>query len=139
MFTDYSWYKDIWYDYRKDYKEQFAAKRVSLLMAGMPEKELPVDKIEDMTADFDKINYLALQYENTLDEQYIVELKGRLSNMEDKMLLLGNEFEKVYYEILDALQAVLKNGTINMEKYPSFFAAFGRTQQYIAFSKKTLQ
>ena len=137
MFTDYSWYKDIWYDYRVDYKKQFAAKRASLLMAGMPEKVLQIGQTEEMAAGFDKISYLASQYESVLDEQYIVAIKQCLSGMKDKILPLGEEFGKVYSEIEEALAEILKEGTVDMGKYPNFFAAFGRTQQYIAIVKKS--
>ena len=37
MFTDYSWYKDIWYDYKKDSRDQFRRKRLSLLQSDMAE------------------------------------------------------------------------------------------------------
>lgn len=137
MFTDYSWYKDIWYDYRVDYQKQFAAKRASLLMAGMPEKVLQIDQTEEMAAGFYKISYLASRYESVLDEQYIVAIKQCLSGMRDKILPIGEEFGKIYSEIEDALAEILKEGTVDMGKYPNFFTAFGRTQQYIAFAKKS--
>lgn len=45
-------------------------------------------------------------------------------------------FYFVFCEIIDALQCIVETGNVNMEEYPHFFAAFGRAQQYIAFTKK---
>lgn len=42
----------------------------------------------------------------------------------------------VFYEIKDVLACIQKGESVNMENYAHFFAAFGRTQQYISFVKK---
>ena len=135
MFTDYSWYKDVWYDYKDDYKRQFESKRMSLLMAGMPEKILPVEQVKDLTGCFNRINDLGLKYEKTMDEQYIMEIGHCMRNMRDKLSLLGMEFMEVYFEIEKALEEILETGMTDIEKWPHFFSAFGKTQQYIAFVK----
>ena len=48
MFTDYSWYKDIAYDYKKDYQRQFERKRLSLLMAGTPEISVSAEQADNI-------------------------------------------------------------------------------------------
>ena len=47
-----------------------------------------------------------------------------------------DDFVNVFYEIENILLRIEKGEKINMEKYPNFFKAFGRTQQYISFVKK---
>ena len=138
MFTDYSWYKDLGYDYKDDYNKQFASQRLSLLMAGMPEKVMPIERVKDLVERFEKINDLAMQYEDTFEEQYLSEILQCIHNMKKQLLVLGNDFMQVYGEIEEALEEIIKKGTTNFVKWPHFFSAFGKTQQYIAFVKKKL-
>lgn len=136
IFTDYSWYKDIWFDYKDDYKKQFARKRASMLMAGMPEKILSPKAINNMESFFDVINDLEIRYEQTLNERYVLDIRKCICKMRNSLLPVGSNFMKVYDEIDEALSEALEYGAVNLEKYPHFFSAFGRTQQYIAFVKE---
>ncbi len=137
MFTDYSWYKDIGYDNRKDYEEQFRRKRMSLLMANMPETILTVEQADILTGCFDRIKGLEVQYEHTYDKEIISNIIREMDSVKGVLEVgLSNEFMQVFEEIREVLTRILKSKTIRMENYPHFFAAFGRTQQYISFVKK---
>lgn len=137
MFTDYSWSKDIWYDYRKDYKEQFAKKRLSLLLANMPEIILPEEQVNKLSEQFEIIIKAEAEYERTLDFEKINEILQAMDNMESLIMQkFSDTFIKVFLEIKELLLTMQKGEKVNMEQYPYFFAAFGRTQQYISFIKK---
>ncbi len=137
MFTDYSWSKDIWYDYKKDYLEQFDVKRLSLLMANMPEVILPGDCAGKLVRAFEDIRDAGAAYEK---EPEICKINDILEIMNSiRQLVQENfcdEFVKVFQEIEKVMTDIISGDSIKMENYPSFFAAFGRTQQYISFVKK---
>ncbi len=137
MFTDYSWYKDVWYDYKKDYLEQFDRKRLSFLMAGMPEVILTVDHANTLVKYFEEIKDAEAEYEKTLEMKkidYIMEIMNKVEELLQKYF--DFEFMNVFREIKKILLCIREDEDINMENYPHFFAAFGRTQQYISFVKK---
>ena len=137
MFTDYSWYKDIWYDYKRDYEEQFGKKRLSLLQANTSEIILPMEQADKLVVHFENIKNLAAKCENTLQMNYIGKILEEMKSMSKiASQYLSEDFMKVFYEIEDVLSIVQKDEKVVMEKYTHFFQAFGRTQQYIAFAKK---
>lgn len=137
MFTDYSWYKDIWYDTRNDYEDQFLRKRMSLLMANMPEVILTTEQTGTLVRCFDRIKKLEIQYEHTLDSEKISDIIREMDSVKEVLEVgLSEDFMHVFGEIREVLTGILRNNTIHMEDYPHFFSAFGRTQQYISFVKK---
>lgn len=137
MFTDYSWYKDIWYDYKEDYRKQFAQKRLSLMMANMAEIALPIEQVEIAAEKLKKITKLVSEYEMSLD---IGNIKGIAEITASMKELVHQNFDVSFVRVFDEIQEILLNiqneKKINMEEYPNFFAAFGRTQQYISFIKR---
>lgn len=137
IFTDYSWYKDVWYDYKADYKEQFAQKRLSLLMANMPEVILPIDQADILVKHFENVKRFESEYEQTLDIEKVSSIVEEMNAMEEILNLGINEnFIFVFYEIKEILKCILNDETINMDNYSHFFSSFGRTMQYISFVKK---
>lgn len=140
MFTDYSWYKDIYYDYRKDFREQFEQKRLSLLMANMPEIILPLEQAAIMVKSFETIKTIASEYEKTLDTQKFGDILKELEKIEE---LVNKNFDKNFVSAFNEIKAIIRSimqgktmEDINIEEYPNFFSAFGRTQQYISFVKR---
>lgn len=140
VFTDYSWYKDIYYDYRKDFREQFQQKRLSLLMANMPEVILPVEQAAIMVKSFEKIKTIVSEYEKTLDTRKFDDILKELETIEES---IKQNFDESFVEVFGEIKKIIadihegkKMDAINVEGYPNFFSAFGRTQQYISFVKK---
>lgn len=137
MFTDYSWYKDIWYNNREDYEKQFLQKRLSLLMANMPEMLLPMEQVNTLVEHFDNIKKMEIEYENTSDIGKIDAIIEEMDSMQEILKQrMDRAFLNVFSEIREMLSCVQKKRNVNMENYPHFFSAFGRTQQYISFVKK---
>ena len=135
MFTDYSWYKNIEYDYKKEYLEQFNKKRLTLLMAGMEEICTDSSKVERLVEHFGYIRKLSDKYENDYDNKHVQGILDEMDKIESVNVLLPQDFLEVFQEIRLALQDALV-GKIDVNKYSHFFRAFGRTQQYISFIKK---
>lgn len=139
IFTDYSWSKDIWYDYKKDYIKQFDKKRLSFLMANMPEIILEPEQVKILVECFSKIKDIEVEYENTLlikKVSEIIEVMNSMKNQLRQIFLGEGDFVKVFYEIEDVLSCIQNGNEINMDNYPHFSGAFGRTQQYISFVKE---
>lgn len=137
IFTDYSWYKDIWYDYKNDYRRQFQEKRFSLLMANMEEIILPIEIADDLVIHFKKIKQLEADYENVPDIEKIRTVIEEMNKMQGILQqYFCDGFIKVFMEIKEALLCVLRGETVDIGNYTHFFSAFGRTQQYISFVKK---
>ena len=136
MFTDYSWYKDIWFDYISDYKQQFRKKRLSFLMANMPEQTLHFDQADELVKCFTSIRKLAAAYEKDTDIKYIIHILEEMGKISEVLCDFDADFENVFCDIQRALSDLIQRGAVELEKYPHLFRAFGRTQQYIAFMKK---
>lgn len=137
MFTDYSWYKDVWYDYKKSYKEQFNRKRMSLLMANMPEIILSSEQAGILVKYFEHIKKLESEYEETRNLEKVGKIIEEMDSMDELLQKdFCDEFVSVFHEIKEVLLCILRKEDIHMEKYPHFFSAFGRTMQYMSFVKK---
>ena len=137
MFTDYSWYKNIWYDYKSEIKEQFGRKRLSLLQAGMPEVILPIETTNILVQHFESIKKLATDYEKTRNICRVGEILNEMDLIEKNMPQnFEDEFKLVFYEIKKILYCVQREEEVDMNAYPHFFSAFGRTLQYMSFVKR---
>lgn len=137
MFTDYSWYKDVWYDYKKNYEEQFRIKRFSLLQANMKEIILPLEITDKLVESFYKIKDLAALYEKTLCIEAMDKIIKEMDSIQEIILqYFDNRFQNVFLEIREILYNLYHNKEVFMDNYLHFFEAFGRTQQYISFVKK---
>lgn len=137
LFTDYSWYKDIWYDTNEHYRKEFCRKRLNLLMANMPEVSVPEEQAEILVKGFTRIKQYEAEYEKTLNGNEISKITEQMNSME-KILQqnFDDVFMNVFYEIKEVLSCIQQDKEIHMEDYPHFFSAFGKTQQYISFMRK---
>lgn len=137
MFTDYSWYKDVWFDGKSDMQKQFSGKRLSLIMAGMDEFILPAEEVDWFVHRFTKVRNFTSQYEKNQDNEVILELKVLLNEISEKIEVFPKEFIEVFYDIEGIVNDIASDiANIDVGKYQYLFRAFGRTQQYIAFEKQ---
>lgn len=137
MFEDYSWYKDIWYDYKEDYIAQFREKNINLVLANMKDKIcIQGDKNSLLRSTSKKIKELAVSYENEFKYKYIEQILGQIDIFCSLGDFSGTELEMIIEEMKMALKELKYTNKINFGKYKKFFAAFGRTQQYVSFVKK---
>ena len=134
MFTDYSWYKDVWVDQSAQYREQFDQKRLSLLLAGMSEVVLPLERVGSWVSRFVQVKKWANEYESTHSWDVVRRIIGMLQEMEPHAKEIAPEFALVMRDVVQVFQEP-DCKTIDFSKYPYFFQAFGRTLQYISFER----
>lgn len=134
IFTDYSWYKDVWYDYKKDYEEQYVHKGANLVMANMF-PEWTIDRSVDEL--ISKQKRLAMEFEKTYDMGIISKLCEGNMTIQEKLKGKDKRLDSVLAQITEALGDISNNGIeqFQFETYTDFFSAFGRTQQYMSFIK----
>lgn len=137
MFTDYSWYKDLTYDIKADYRKQFCMKRYSLLMANMPEVIVSEQISNILDNSFKRIDELRIEYLNTMENNFVDQILMELERIEN---YIKENFDKMFVDVFMELKEVLANTKDNkkivFEEYGNLFAAFGRGQQYISFVRK---
>ena len=134
MFTDYSWFKDIWYDSKLDVKEQFKSKRLSLLMANMPEVVVSTDLSDILVDKISKVVHMSYKYGKNHDEDILVNINDELNLMSKYIDVMPDNFLQVFEEIKLAIGDMITD-CVDISKYKRFNAAFGRSQQYVAFEK----
>jgi 2-polyprenyl-3-methyl-5-hydroxy-6-metoxy-1,4-benzoquinol methylase len=135
MFTDYSWYKDISFDSRQSFIEQFDKKRHMLLMVDMKETI--------RSAEANACLFHALHELQEISENLDVHIR------ETDIILLGKSLGKIsdlcrtidprISDAIDESIILLKDNTLNEEKVANakkFAAAFGRGQQYVSMVKR---
>lgn len=134
MFTDYSWFKDVWYDSKADYREQFRKKRLSLLMANMPEIILSTDLADNLTKKFYEIKRYADIYEKEQNNNLLADISETLKDIRKDI----NDFPKNFTDVFEDIRLAIKDAIaddVDFSRYKRFNAAFGRSQQYVAFER----
>ncbi len=135
IFTDYSWYKDLDYNYIDEYKRQYLQKRHMFLFAG--ESEETIRSVEDNAllenAIRKAINYEADCEKNgdklDIDEWEKVTEEVNKGFKSDRLICFNTEF-------LEILKRIHRNEQVEFMDYPVFANSFGKSSQYISFSCK---
>lgn len=136
MFVDYSWYKDIDFDYKKSYAVQYKEKNMSLLLANMDEIILQSEESDELGKLFRNIKKLENQYEHTYRDDYLEDILDEIKKLNRLFKGYNKELELIFTEIENALKNAMDKEIIDIKESLHFYKAFGRTQQYIAFEKK---
>lgn len=136
FFSDYSWYKDIEYDYKRLYCEQYEKKSYNLILAGREELDTSKIDISKVRESIEKIRKMEIIYENLgkKEESVIKKIECELIKMYGFLKDHDEEIAKFISETVDILQHGV-NG-IQFKDYPTFCKSFGRSQQYISFVRK---
>lgn len=133
IFTDYSWYKDMAYDFMTAYECQYEQKKHMFLLAG--EYEEIVHSIEDnqkLEKIVRELNQLARQMEEEGNTDKGDEILKKLEELNacdviSERLKIFNEQLK---EILLCLQSEQE---IPWDKYQIYSQSFGKSMQYLSF------
>lgn len=131
IFVDNSWYKDLQYDYKKAYINQYERKKSIFLFAGEYEENyLQLDEINKLKKEINRIHEISREIEIdkkwSLIQSLIVEIEY-LNKVSSSFRL--KEYNN---EIIDIFNN-LENNKIDFSKYNRFFNDFGKSQQYISF------
>lgn len=136
MFNDYSWYKDVKFNSNEVYKNQFATKRLTLVMANMKEIVLSLKQVDELVELLSEIKLSAADYERDLNEQYLNNILEKINRVQMLIGEFDDEFKSVFGEIRQILIFATEGKNIDIENFPHFCAAFGRGMQYVSFMKK---
>lgn len=134
FFSDFSWYKDVEYDYKKSYCEQYDKKSYNLLLAGREEIDISGIDVSKVRENIERIRKLEITYENLKKEEIIKEIICELNKLLG--ILEGCDDELVGF-LNDTVKILLhEDSELDLTDYPKFCQCFGRSQQYISFVKK---
>lgn len=134
IFTDYSWYKDLEYDYISDYKRQYQQKKHMFMFAGEAdetvrsagENKLLEEAIEK-----------ALRFEATCEKKDGVDLEEWFGIVDEVTKAAKCEMMTQFNsEFKDILKRIENGEDIELVKYPVFAGSFGKASQYLSFVRK---
>lgn len=136
IFTDYSWYKDLEYDERKNLKQQYRTKKHNFLMTGLDETALGVDASIFLESKINEIRNYAIAYEEEYSSFYLEKIEEDLYALKPVVKKISAqclEFTDNVREVID----ILKRGETvgDFSEYRGFYSAIGRTQQYLSMVK----
>ncbi|MDE7322302.1 MAG: class I SAM-dependent methyltransferase [Lachnospiraceae bacterium] len=135
FFSDYSWYKDVGYDYKKSYCEQYVKKSYNLILAGREEIDTSDIDVYTVRKMVERIREIEIAYENLdhKEEKVIHEIIHELQKLYELLKESDKELAAFLSETID----ILTSGPDRMDlnDYPNFCKCFGRSQQYISFVK----
>ncbi len=136
FFSDYSWYKDVGYDYKKSYCEQYVRKSYNLIIAGREEIDTSNIDVSAVRKSVEKIRELEIAYENLKhkEEKYIHEIICELQKLYERLKVDDKELAAFLRETMEVLTC--EPDRLDLNEYPNFCKCFGRSQQYISFVKK---
>lgn len=136
FFEDYSWYKNLEYDYKKSYCDQYDVKSYNLILAGRDEIDVSNIDVHKVRESVEKIRELEIVYENLeqKEEKIIYDLVCELQNLYELLKICDKEMGQFLKDTMNILTSESNN--LDLACYPTFCKCFGRSQQYISFVKK---
>lgn len=135
IFTDYSWYKDISYNFKESIIDQFYTKRHMLLLTDMKENSRQKESNDLLFNAALKVHELSKELENSSDEKKIEVICDQLSYISNSTKDIDNKISEALNEAI----ILLKDNDLNAEKVSKadkLAGAFGRAQQYVSMVKK---
>lgn len=133
IFTDYSWYKDLDYDYIASYIEQYDCKRNMFLVAGECEEcqggAAANRKLAKLIRDINQETIDIEQNNKNLSDLY--EMINQIT--ECTLSVTVKQYNK---ELKDILQGLEKGNEVDIAKYPVWNTSFGKSMQYISFQRR---
>jgi ubiquinone/menaquinone biosynthesis C-methylase UbiE len=134
LFEDYSWYKDIEFDWKTHYLEQFKMKRHNLIMTESPITIFTKEKNDILLNRVQAIRDLCIKYEEDKNDNFI-QMIYELKAVRDLFEGIDN---KVYLAIADIINILNEKDFSykGLDKYEDFTLACGRGQQYVSMLRK---
>ncbi len=135
MFTNYSWYKNVDFDFSNSIVEQFNRKRHSLLLWNMDASERRTELNERLLQVCEAVRKLAGEFECQRSPGIIKDIVEQLN----EVIVLTNDLDSRIAAAINEAISLLKEDNLNAEKVANavaFAAAFGRGQQYVSMVRK---
>lgn len=134
MFTDYSWYKDVDFDVKKDYRNQFRKKQHNLMLVDEEETLLSPQENQMLNAIATSIRKHIIRYWENHEWDEVARVMEKLAELEPLAARTNERLLRFVQEARQVLQRV-KAGDWNLKEYPAFCYAMGRSQQYVSLVK----
>lgn len=133
IFTDYSWFKDFEYDYISDYKRQYDEKKHMFMLAGDDyEIRRTIEENKALEEAVINANRIAKAIEDEDGEiTDLISAVSTVSNYVINPIIL--QFNK---ELIKIIELLAMRKEINWNNYKTYMKSFGKTMQYISFTKK---
>lgn len=134
IFTDYSWYKDIDYDYIAEYMEQYDRKKHMFLLTDDHHETIRTKEENDrLEAAVSSANRIAAESELSGDYK-IEELCAAIDEVTEAT---DNEKVKIFnQQQIQILRAVQSGAPVDLSEYEIWGRCFGRTSQFISLVKR---
>lgn len=135
MFTNYSWYKNVDFDFSNSIVEQFNRKRHSLLLWDMEASERSAELNERLFRVCEAVRNLAGEFESQRSPSIIQDIIEQLN----EVIIITNDLDNRIAVAINEAITLLKEDNLNAEKVANaaeFAAAFGRGQQYVSMVRK---
>ncbi|MCR5347414.1 MAG: methyltransferase domain-containing protein [Fretibacterium sp.] len=135
MFSDWSWYKNIWYDMKTQYLAQYKMRRFSLFLAGMEERAVDPDIVAEIDLNVRRAKHSAREYEISYDNTLFLKASEDMESLCHLVQDIDPNLHSVFCQIRDAFRDINEAG-ICWNRYPDLFKAFGRGMQYVGFVRQ---
>lgn len=136
IFTDYSWYKDLEYDEKAELLHQYKLKRHNFLFTGLEETILSEEDSKFLEQRISVIRQYAREYEVKSTDVCLSKVEESLKEIRPIMEKINPVCAEFVDEVIEILCGLKAGQAMSFERYKTFYAAVGRTQQYLSMVKK---
>lgn len=134
IFTDYSWYKDLEYDYISDYKKQYQQKKHMFMFAGEADETI---RISDENELLEKAIEQVLKFEAKCEQEDEIDIEGWGRALDNVTKAANSEKMKQFnLEFINILKKIKNEENVDLAEYPVFTNSFGKSSQYLSFVRK---
>lgn len=135
IFTDYSWYKDLDFDYVSDYKKQYLQKRHMFLFAEETEETI---RSADDNELLEQAIKKAMRYEAECEQNDSFGDIDEWSKITNRVTETARHRKMVDFnhEFVDILVKIKNENDIDLSNYSLFINSFGKTSQYLSLIQK---
>ncbi len=132
IFTDYSWYKDLFYQEKEELFLQYKIKRHNFLMAGLKETILPEKDSELFEKEIEEIRRDAIEYEKEHSIVLLDRIETKLAAIRETALKIDKRCADFIEETIEIIKNLKKGNKVAFETYRTFYTSSGRSQQYLS-------
>lgn len=134
IFTDYSWYKDLSFDYKNAYKNQYDTKKHMFLVAGEYDETIRTalqnQKLENSIKK-------VMEFVKSFEKGEMISIKDFLLEIDKVSEAADNEkITKYNEELKEILELCAEKKEVEWENYKLWKYTFGKSMQYISFERK---
>jgi len=134
IFTDFSWYKNVDFDSKKHFLQQFSRKRHSLILVDVDDHERTIEENEKLVKALTCFRKLSKLAETDSNKEIYPELLVQLREIRN----LSQNIDKRIPEIIDEAIRLLSQEDLTVHDVSNatkLAGAFGRGQQYVSMVK----